>query len=479
MRHLNETHDLAEVGWDAPALPKLWRYNQHYFDDLQAEGWRERAPWHTALIGRWIDENPPGRGSGWEPYPVSLRIVNWVKWSLSGSTLEAAAIASLAVQARWLTRRLERHLLGNHLFANAKALIFVGCFFSGREADAWRATGLRILDRELDEQFLTDGAQFELSPMYHALAFEDLLDLLDLAGAFPGVLPEAMVERIARRAMGAATWLAAMSHPDDRISFFNDASFSIAPENAALHRHAAELGVRGRTEFPPLFAMPASGHVRMQAGPALLLADLARVGPDYLPGHAHADTLGFELSLFGRRVMVQSGTSEYGTGPERQRQRGTAAHNTVVVAGRDSSEVWGGFRTGRRARPRDVRFAATDDRLTAEAAHDGYAHLPGRPLHHRAFTLTADRLEIVDEVSAPLPAEARFHLHPDVRAVQVGEDRVDLLLPEGECVRVSTHGVAVTVVAGTWHPEFGRVLSSSCLVLPLAAGRARLSLTWG
>src|SRR5690606_3563546 len=106
-------------------------YNQHYFEDLAAESARERDIWHRDLIARWISDNPPAGGSGWEPYPTSLRIINWIKWSLAGGTLPADALASLAVQARWLTRRLEWHLLGNHLFVNAKALIFTGLYFEG------------------------------------------------------------------------------------------------------------------------------------------------------------------------------------------------------------------------------------------------------------------------------------------------------------------------------------------------------------
>ncbi|MEY6432337.1 heparinase II/III-family protein [Thioalkalicoccus limnaeus] len=65
----------------------------------------------------------------------------------------------------------------------------------------------------------------------------------------------------------------------------------------------------------------------------------------------HADTLSFELSLFGQRTIVNGGTSRYGSGPERLAERSTAAHSTVQIDGADSSEVWGGFRVARRARP--------------------------------------------------------------------------------------------------------------------------------
>ena len=138
-----------------------------------------------------------------------------------------------------------------------------------------------------------------------------------------------------------------------------------------------------------------SGYVRLAAGPAVALLDVAPLGPDYLPGHAHADTLSFELSLFGQRVIVNGGTSRYGSGPERLAERGTAAHSTVQIDGADSSEVWGGFRVARRARPRDVRVhpgldplppvlspaaaGACAGVLEVSAAHDGYCRLPGRP----------------------------------------------------------------------------------------------------
>ena len=91
---------------------KLWRYNQHYFDDLNAEGAAERQRWHERLLVDWMAANPPSQGIGWEPYPTSLRIVNWVKWSLAGNSLTDDCLHSLAIQARWLRRRLERQFAG-------------------------------------------------------------------------------------------------------------------------------------------------------------------------------------------------------------------------------------------------------------------------------------------------------------------------------------------------------------------------------
>ena len=94
---------------------------------------------------RWVSENKVGKGVGWESYPTSLRIINWVKWNFSGNTLSDSCVDSLALQVRWLNKRIEWHILGNHLFSNAKALVFAGIYFRGKEAKKWYQIGIKII----------------------------------------------------------------------------------------------------------------------------------------------------------------------------------------------------------------------------------------------------------------------------------------------------------------------------------------------
>ena len=497
---LNEVHDLNEIhepndlGWDNPALGRLWRYNLHYFDDLNAQGAETRASWHRSLLLRWVRENPPDTGTGWEPYPTSLRIVNWVKWALAGNALPVECGHSLAVQARWLSKRLEVHLLGNHLFANAKALVFAGLFFGGPEADAWLERGMRILRREVAEQILTDGGQFERSTMYHALALEDLLDLCNLATVFSGVVSARWQSTIRewRDAIGRMRdWLSAMCHPDGEIGFFNDAAFRVAPSPEELEGYAARMGFPSpRRPEEDLTHLSPSGYIRVAGNEAVALLDIAPVGPDYLPAHAHADTLSFELSLFGQRVLVNSGTSQYEVGPERSRQRGTAAHNTVIVDGQDSSEVWAGFRVARRAHPvglQIVQDRRSENRLSqgdgnvgpeVSCSHDGYSRLPGRPQHTRRWSFGPHRMLVEDSISGTFEdAEARFHLHPSVRLEQDGSAAV-LRLPQGQRVRINVAGGALSTEESTWHPEFGRTETTVCVVVRFDEPLIRTHLDW-
>lgn len=481
-RFLGVAGELSAIGWDGGQREKLWRYNQHYFDDLNAEAADEREAWHLALLQDWVDRNPAAQGTGWEPYPTSLRIVNWVKWRLRGHALPPACVQSLAVQARWLARRLEFHLLGNHLFANAKALMFAGFHFSGPEPDAWKARALGILTRELPEQILPDGGHFERSTMYHALALEDVLDLVNLLHAQAASLTDAE-RRLDLQLRGHAErmlrWLQLMRHPDGEIAFFNDAAFGIAPACEELLAYATRLGI-AVPDAPGegAYWLEHSGYARLQTPDAVLLIDMAPVGPDYLPGHAHADTLSFELSVQEQRVLVNSGTSCYGVGAERLRQRGTAAHNTVVLAGQDSSEVWSGFRVGRRACPVGPRVRSNGSCHEAECAHDGYTHLDGAPVHRRKWRLEPGMLVVIDEAGTAAAGQARFHLHPAVRAGEAENEQGVAVLSGTRRLLWEVARGSSSLRSSTWHPRFGESLNNQCLAVDLHHGVATTRFRW-
>jgi uncharacterized heparinase superfamily protein len=478
-RFLNETHAVeATAGWNDPRRSKLWLYNLHYFDDLNAIDESARASWHTALLSKWIRENPPGFGNGWEPYPISRRIVNWIKWSLSGRSLDAKACQSLAVQARWLRRRLEWHLGGNHLLANAKALVYAGAFFQGAEAENWLRFGLRLLERQITEQILEDGGHVERSPMYHAIVLEDLLDLCNILQAAGMSIPDTWRGWVPLM----DTWLATMSHPDGEIAFFNDAGFGIARIPADLAGYAALVLGEASPRVTGSRLLPDSGYARLERAGAVLLADCGAVGPDHLTGHAHADTLSFELSLGSERVLVNSGTSVYGTGSERQRQRGTAAHNTVVIDSADSSEVWSGFRVARRAYPLEVTLERTATGVALHAGHNGYRRLAGRNIHRRRWLLEDRKLTVEDTISGPhRSAVARFHLHPNitVERFDAAAGTAQTRAPSGARIQWRfPGGLQASIDDSTWHPGFGRSMPSRCIQVAAADGRLTTEMDW-
>jgi hypothetical protein len=421
--------------WDALGASALAAYNLHYFDDLSAD-----------LITRWIAENPPARGVGWHPYPTSLRIVNWSKWLLRGNEPLPGMLASLSLQADHLAGRIELHLLANHVLANAKALLFAGAVLGiPRFVDA----GAKLFTREVAEQILADGGHYERSPMYHAVITEDLLDVENLRRAFElrDAAPlDATIAKMLR-------WSAATSHPDGEIAFFNDAALGIAPSIADLTRYANALGIAApaTTASSGITLLRESGFVRIARGDAVVIIDAGSVGPSYQPGHAHAGTLSFELSLRGARVIVNSGTSTYEAGTLREFQRSTAAHNTVSFNGQSSSETWASFRVGRRASVRKIE----PGEFRLHGCHDGF------PIPHcRTFELEHDSLVIADELAVGAVA----HLHFAPGAI----DRVEVKVDGGRWRRA----------ASTWHPRFGESIANDSLELAFEQPRITTTIRW-
>jgi uncharacterized heparinase superfamily protein len=476
-------NSLTNLGWDNPNTEKLWRYNQHYFDDLNAVEASSRNIWHQDLMRDWIKKNPPPKGVGWDSYPISLRVVNWIKWSLSGGQITQECMQSLAIQVRYLTKRLEWHLLGNHIIANSKALIFAGLFYQGEEASSWLSLGLKIMKTQLSEQILEDGGHFERSPMYHSIVLVDLLDLINVARCYGAVLDFSVIEEWVSIVDRMIYWLRKMNHPDGKISFFNDAAFNIAPCLEDIIKYAKLLGINiksitKRNELA-VYYFKQSGYIRIESSDSDTIIDAAPVGPDYIPGHAHADTLSFETSLYGQRIIVNGGTSIYGNGPERLRERETRAHSTVEVAGISSSEVWSGFRVARRAKPFGLQIKSAEDEIYVSCLHDGYTRLKGKPTHHRVWILTANSLIVSDRlIGGNHKSIARFILHPSVSIDMVNKNEWYIYMPLGQRVLFKVLSGNCFVEPASYAPEFGKVERTKCFAIELILGFSQARLQW-
>ncbi|PXX88893.1 heparinase [Marinobacter vulgaris] len=482
---LGRTARLAE-SWNDPSLPKLWLYNLHYQDDLNAKGAESRFELCAQMVDAWIKGNPPLQGNGWEPYCLSLRIVNWVKWlsRVESDQVKPEWTRSLAQQADALEQQLEFHILANHVFANAKALIFVGVYLGSEQGDRHLKRGLKLLDQQLPEQFLADGGHFERSPMYQGTL---LWDLADLAALSRSVQLKEVNQRAGdweRCFVSGVGWLETMTHPDGDISFFNDATFGISPGIEELKRFAHTLGLAvTQVEQPAKL----QGEVLHSSGYGVvdwpkrhrLLVDLAPVGPDYQPGHAHADTLSCELSLFGQRVLVNSGISQYGDDAERHRQRSTAAHNTVELDGENSTEVWAGFRVARRAEPFNVAMQQDEHQLVIQGSHNGYRRLPGKIVHRRRWLARNISLEVVDELEGRFQkAVCHWHFHPDIAVERDGESRFKVRLPSGQVVLIEVSGGSAYLAKSSWHPGFGISIDNQKLIIVFSDRKVTTRVCW-
>ncbi|MBP8128392.1 MAG: alginate lyase family protein [Candidatus Hydrogenedentes bacterium] len=492
-------HDVPDWSCPDPAL-RYWYYNLHYFEYGPALAQAYRAAGNTAYLERlimlvlsWIEANPPGRGFAWDGGPLSYRIIHWCDMAfllpreLQGDSRFAGAfLHSLFAQALFLESHLEYHLGGNHLVANGLALLYAGTLFAGPAGARWRRRGLHILEEELAEQVPGDGGHYERSPMYHAVVLDLYLRAVRLLRASGLQEPETFGDKIA----AMARFLAALREPDGEFPLLNDAAFGVARPSSAILRDAEDLlGTHG-------LQLPAAGVAAFRetgffvARPAdrdFFLFDAGPVGPDCNPGHAHSDTLSFELALAGQRIIVDSGTYSYAADPMREYCQSTRAHNTVLIDGIEQTEKWGPwqFRAARRAKPVDVDYYEHDGLTVFKGSHTGYDHLPGQPRHVRHVLLIQGRFWIVfDEVcgGGVHAAESFLHFHPDVALSPQGATWQAAFSSGSLCILFFGNGVAEQIPTadtppqGWYCPEFGMRLAQPVL---RATVQGRLPLRFG
>lgn len=481
---LNETHQVASpTFWNTGATTYLWHYNLHYFDYLLSSTGLAYPESASQWIDPWISENPPFSGRGWEPYPTSLRVVNWLKFAWQNQPLTKGQTESLALQVRWLYANLEYHLLANHLFTNAKTLVFAGLAFAGDEAQTWLKSGLRILLAQIPEQFLADGGHFERCPMYHGILLEDLLDLLNLIRASPSTWKafDAKVQADIHRLQTLITakwdtlwtWYEAMRHPDGNFPLFNDSAYSIAPEFNDVLEYAQRLGLStsatNKAASQGIWHAQDSQFVRLEYGPWRLFWDMGGPAPSYQPGHAHAGTLGFELSLAEQRLIVDTGISTYEPNAQRLSQRSTKAHNTLTVDDLNSSEVWSSFRVARRAKAVDYYQHLADEWLEVGCSHNGYTRVSSLGLHQRQLRLSGAKLVVLDQMSGKgqHKLESRFHLAPGFQIeIDANQTQAKILDVFGSVLcHLLVDGALVRCERTTYHPEFGQQILIDCLVV--------------
>lgn len=440
---LNLELDVGEqINWDEFGYGKLWTYNLNYMDYLlQIEMDRSTG---TKYIMNFIQEFPQNQ-TGKEPYPISLRGINWIKFISEHKINESEISCSLFAQYHILMDNIEYHLLGNHLLENGLSMLFGSFYFRDHKI---YSKARRILVKELSEQILSDGAHFELSPMYHQIILERLLDGINLLKHNQQFDDQSsLLKVLSEKASLMLGWISEISLSDGSIPLFNDSAFGIAPSTQKLVEYAARL------EIPvQKVKLGESGYRSIHTKKFEARLDVGEVGPRYLAGHAHADTLNFELYLHGKPLIVDTGISTYEKSGRRQFERSTVAHNTVEVGTKNSSEVWGGFRMGRRARITHLK----ENEAIVKAVHDGY-----RPLgtqHERTFTMDQDTFEITDRLIGKGTREgiACFHFHPEH---QPGEESGEMVFSNGKLTFEGAH--SVTIKEFQYAPEFNKPVRSS------------------
>ncbi len=440
----------------------LWNFNLHYLEyliPLAAEYRRSgEERWYTCFKSyclAWIGDNRSGKGDGWHPYTISLRLTNLlICMDGFGEILEQdrefvrELADSIYAQYLYLQQNLERHLLANHYFENLKAVLLGSLYFQEKNTySKYKA----LLKREIAEQILPDGLHYERSLMYHKIILEDLLRVTSAVAHRDKAFSEELRGTIQRMADA----MYALEDGMGRTPLFNDAGDNVArPMDSLLRALAHRLDITPAQ--PVKTAFQDAGYYCLRSGDIRILMDAGEIGPNFAVGHGHCDALSFELSVKGRPLFVNAGTGLY-QGELRPYFRSTAAHNTVVIDGQEQSACWGEHRVARRIRDVSGECADgwTEGRLTTAAGKS----------QKRRIELEGETVRILDTVCGH--AQAYLHLAPEWEYVLMGhqillqkrpgstveaEMSCILSVQEGDNVQLHRDGNLAL-----YAPEFGRM----------------------
>ncbi|MEN5082163.1 heparinase II/III family protein [Bosea sp. TWI1241] len=431
------------------------------------------------FLGQRHDREPVAR----RPRIMARRLMSFL--SHSPLLLEGADHLFYGRFIRHVTQTAERLQLalagaveGLDRLQGLVALTFAAICLEGQDRRLRRIEA--ALADELERQIQPDGGHLSRNP---GVIIDLLLDLLPLRETFSarGLEPPRGIIMAIDRMM---PHLRLFRHGDGALALFN----GMGPTPPDL---MATLAAYDDARARPIEHAAYAGYDRLSAGPTTVVIDAGKPPSGAASIEAHAGCLSFELSSGSSRIVVNCGASRHGAPAQRLAARTTAAHSTVVIDDR-SSCVFGLVLGERRitAGPSDVRVARQDgpDGIDWMASHDGYRRAFG-VAHTRRLRLRSGGAELVgeDEIAAqpaggppaaPLPAAARFHLHPAVKASLIREGEGALLaLPSGEVWAFEAAGHRVALEESVFFAATDGRRRSSQLVVSFDAA-ATPTLSW-
>ena len=475
---LNESEIFAEgiIDWHPAGKSRLWHYQLHYFDFLRdtSRSLENKRNW----IDDWIRHNPQGTRTAWEAYPVSLRLVNLVRFiiKIHDDTLPKAWLASIYEQAMWLETHMELHILANHYFENIKALLYCSYFLDCEKTRSWMLKAEKQLFEQLDEQFLDDGCHYERSPQYHCRMMENVIDLLNLYINNNG--NEKVIEKLDAVARRGMQFLSGILSPAGHIPLFNDSTLT-SDANFNQLKHYYQTSTNKELEFPScsLINFPDAGYYGWHNESDSFIIDCGDIGPAYQPGHTHCDFLAYELYIAKQPVIVDSGVYEYSQGKMRDYVRSTRAHNTIQFNNDEQSEIWGEFRVARRARKIHGNIEEKGASISFTGQFQGFYEHGGNVQHQRqaivelAHEHQISGIQIRDSLSnfgADTRAVSRIHCHPDVRVMEASEGELKLFCHDHHIVTIRIQNYTSCSLTESWYcPEFGQKFENTCIEIEL------------
>lgn len=453
----------------------------------------------------WIKKNPYKRGINWMAgIETAIRLISWI-WAyiffsdtkLLNEHFVFEFLRSIYLQTKFIEQHLSDkwQLNNNHLIAEAVGLIYVGIIFPEfAEAQRWKELGIKILEKELKTQILSDGVIWEQSTGYHRFVADLCLHTVILAEKNDVPVPriillklEQMIEFLNQIVMSDGLIPIVGDGDEARVvkldeTAYNDVRSTITVGSILFGKDwlctkSEEaywlLGKKALTEESKYMltgykVFRDSGYIVMQDKDKYLLFVVGPKDSRYLQiaGHNHLDMLSFILNVYGTSFLVDPGTYTYfGDFEWRKYFKGIKAHNTVVIDDSDPVDIEEFFDLSHVPSARICKCATDDNIDWISAKYNGYLSVN----HFRTiFFFNREYWVIIDllEGSGDHTYDLYFHFN---YGLEVTFDKSDYNAvaksPRGNLriIPLITSGLKGEIIEGKVSPRYGTIVKGSVL----------------
>mgnify|MGYP001190811537 CR=1 FL=1 len=474
-RFLHHSVDATSAFSDTNNTGLEWQRCLHSFDwlrDMRAVGTEAARIQARNYLMNWAAANQKWRTLSWRPDVLSTRVCNLLTYAefISAGGDENFAklyLESVGRQTKHL-RRVARFISdGLDKMVVTKALVYTALCLPGGASHL--PSLLKRVSSICEKQILSDGGHIERNPEAQLTVLRHLIDIKDILETSHIEIPETLEAAIDR----AVPMLRFYRHGDGGFALFNS---STEGEPWLIDVVLAKAGTRGK----PSPSATDTGFERIVANRTLFICDTGT--PSVNAEVAHAGSLSFEMSVGKQRMIVNCGGYTGRDEGWRFAQRATAAHSTLIVGDKNSSELLPNGAVGEPSAWVTCERKETEGSTWLVVSHDGYRKSHGL-IHERRIYVDASgtdvRGEDILEGLGEHKFSIRFHLHPSVKASLVKDGASVLLrLPDKSGWRVRCSGGVASLQESVYLGDGVRSRRSEQIVISGATRQGDAQVKW-
>ena len=468
--------------------------NQNYKDEIKKQ------------IMNWIESNPYMKGINWvSSLELGIRLISWSWiWIFLGNIDEEfrnAWLETIYKHCVYINKNFSRYSsANNHLVGEAAGLFIASIVWPFEDkSEIWKERSYKILIQEIEKQNYNDGINKEQAISYQQFVM-DFFILAGLLGEKNGVFfPQSYWNRIEKMMEFIASIMdrkgnvPLIGDSDDgyAVTLSDDKNFnpyhSLLTSGAVIFKRGDFKRKAGQFDEKSLWLLGIDGIARFNAleekrfnpikifekGGYYVLSshedteneiksvfDCGSLGYLNIAAHGHADALNFTMSVGGKKFLIDPGTYVYQYPREwRDYFRGTSAHNTIRIDGKDQSVIGGYYMWLRKAQAKLLRWESNDKHDTVEGEHNGYIRLKDPVIHQRKifFNKKKDLFKIIDRIQSKEMhlIEQFFHFSEECSIEQIGPTKWQVKNNNKTIILIVDKKFQVKIVKGSDNPILG------------------------